>query len=73
MTIEEFKKKVSEMVDELPKDQHVFVLFYDEVQKDASYCGIGCAACAFDMMLKMAIAGQFKHNGPEPDINGTHH
>lgn len=71
MTIDEFTKEIEKLVEQIPDKQHVFILFYDDEQKNAHYCGIGCEACAFDMMLKMAITGQFKHNGPDP--SGTKH
>jgi len=68
ITREEFKKQLEALAEKLEDNQCFMVLLYDEDKKDIEYNGVGCPACAADIILQMIMSKEFKHTGPDPGI-----
>ena len=68
MTVNEIKKKLQELILQLPENKSGLLMIYDEETKDnVDTLGIGCIACAVELLMYMYATGYFKHNREEDD------
>ena len=71
LTRDEFKTKLEELIAQVPEDDNVFIIIHNDDGKDIETNGYGCPACSTELILRMIMAGSFKHNGPNEPTKGN--
>lgn len=64
MTDNEFKEEFLKLINKLPENRNIFLMVYnnDDNELDVKMMGLGCKACAFEILVELFLKNPFPHN-----------